>query len=60
MIPLEKIKENDYNLNVTLYVFPEEEVEKIDVMKEWSELKEMEKESVKIENKLEKHLKEIY
>lgn len=27
VVSLEEIKENDYNLNVTLYVFPEEETE---------------------------------
>lgn len=29
--PFKEIKEKDYNLNVTLYVFPEEEMETIDV-----------------------------
>jgi len=57
---LKDIQENDYNLNVTLYVYPEEEREEIDVMKEWKELKQLEKESAETEKKLEKYLKEIY
>ena len=58
-IDLEKIKENDYNLNVTLYVFPEEEVEDIDVTKEWEELRQIEEESLVIEEKIEGYLKEL-
>lgn len=56
---MEKIKENDYNLNVTLYVFPEEEVEDIDVTKEWEELRQIEEESLVIEEKIEGYLKEL-
>ena len=35
LVDKEKIKENDYNLNVTLYVYPEEETEEINIKKEW-------------------------
>jgi len=55
----EEIKENDYNLNVTLYVLPEEEVEEIDVNKEWEDLKGMEGELHSVEEKIEEYLKEI-
>jgi len=58
-VEIEKIKENDYNLNVTLYVFPEEETEEIDVAKEWEELKELEKEIFVVEEKIEGYLREI-
>ena len=52
--------ENDYNLNVTLYVFPEEEeVEEIDVEKEWRELRDLEGELGSIENKIEGYLREL-
>ena len=54
-----EIEENDFNLNVTLYVFPEEEIEEIDIAKEWKEIKKIEKEIAKIENKIELFLKEI-
>ena len=55
----DEIKENDFNLNVTLYVFPIEEIEEIDVDKEWEELKEIEKNIKKVEEKIEEFLKLI-
>jgi type I restriction enzyme M protein len=55
----EKIKENDYNLNVTLYVFPEEETEEIDVEKEWEETRKIEKELQEISKKIEGYLEEL-
>jgi type I restriction enzyme M protein len=58
-IEIEKIKENDYNLNVTLYVFPEEETEEIDVAKEWEELRRIEKEIFATEEKIEGYLQEL-
>ncbi|MEM1782781.1 MAG: N-6 DNA methylase [Nanopusillaceae archaeon] len=54
-----EIVKNDYNLNVTLYVMPVEEVEKIDISKEFLELKELEKEREEIEKKLEQYISEI-
>jgi type I restriction enzyme M protein len=58
-VDLEQIKGNDYNLNVTLYVFPEEEVEEIDVAKEWENLRRIEGELGGIEKKIEGYLREI-
>jgi len=58
-VEIDKIKENDYNLNVTLYVFPEEETEEIDVEKEWEELRGLEKEIFAIEEKIEGYLREL-
>jgi type I restriction enzyme M protein len=60
IVGFDEIKENDFNLNVTLYVFPEEETEKIDVEKEWGNLRRLEKETAEIEAKIEGYLKEIY
>ena len=54
-----EIEENDYNLNVTLYVFPEEEAEEIDVAKEWEELRRLEGELVEIERRIEGYLREL-
>ncbi|MEM3908052.1 MAG: N-6 DNA methylase, partial [Nitrososphaerota archaeon] len=54
-----EIIDNDYNLNVTLYVMPVEEAEKIDIVKEFSELKEFEKEREEIIKKLENYISEI-
>jgi type I restriction enzyme M protein len=59
VVEIEKIKENDYNLNVTLYVFPEEATEEIDVDKEWEELCRLEKDLIVIEEKIEGYLKEL-
>jgi type I restriction enzyme M protein len=58
-IDIDKIKENDYNLNVTLYVFPEEETEEIDVAKEWGELRKIEVDLQEVEGKIEGYLKEL-
>ncbi len=58
-VPLDEIRKNDYNLNVSLYVYPEEENETIDVMKEWTELKAIEKEEAEVDKKIEGYLKEI-
>ena len=59
VVSLDEIKENDYNMNVTLYAFPQEEIEEIDIAKEWKGLKEKEKEIKEIENKIEGFLKTI-
>lgn len=48
-----EIEENEYNLNVTLYVYPEEEIEEIDVMQEWKELKVIDKEIGDVDKKIE-------
>lgn len=58
-IELEKITENDYNLNVSLYVFPQEEIEEIDVSKEWEDLRRLEKGLTENERKIEGYLKEL-
>jgi len=55
----EEIKNNDYNLNVTLYVFPEEEVEEIDIEKEWKDLGKIQNEIAVIEKKIEGYLEKI-
>lgn len=55
----QEIKNNDYNLNVTLYVFPEEKGEKIDIEKEWKDLGKIQDEITTVEKKIEGYLKEI-
>lgn len=59
VVSLEEIEENDFNLNVTLYVFPMEEMEEIDIGKEWRELKNIEKEIGEVEEKIEGYLEEL-
>jgi type I restriction enzyme M protein len=59
VVSLDKIKENDYNLNVSLYVFPEEEEEEIDIVKEWRDLVIIEKEYNKINETIEEILNKL-
>jgi type I restriction enzyme M protein len=58
-VPIDEIRRNDYNLNVTLYVFPEEEEEHIDIEKEWTELGNMEIEIEETNKRIGKFLEEI-
>ena len=55
----EKIKENDYNLNVTLYVYPEEEAEEINIAKEWKDINEINQSLSETEKKIANYLKEL-
>ncbi|MBE0433321.1 SAM-dependent DNA methyltransferase [candidate division WOR-3 bacterium] len=59
IIDRSEIEKNDFNLNVTLYVFPEEEIEEIDIPKERRELKKIERELAKITEKLDGYLREL-
>jgi type I restriction enzyme M protein len=59
VVSLDEVKENDYNLNVTLYVFPEEKAEEIDIEKEWDELRKIEKAIGEVEERIQEHLKEV-
>jgi len=58
-ISLDEIEENDFNLNVTLYVFPEPKIEDIDIKVEWDEIKKIGKEIDEIEEKIEEFLSEL-
>jgi len=55
----DEIEKNDFNLNVTLYVFPEEEIEQIDIPKERKELRKIEKEITEVTEKLDGYLNEL-
>ncbi len=59
VVTFDEIKKNDFNLNVSLYVPQFEEEEKIDVDTEWKELKKIDSEITKLEEKLNKFLKVI-
>ncbi len=58
-VPLAEMEKNDFNLNVTLYVFPEEVLEEVDISQEWKELRKIEAETGKTTAKLETFLKEL-
>jgi type I restriction enzyme M protein len=59
VVGLDEIWQNDYNLNVTLYVMAEEGGEQIDIAKEYKEYKELEKERQETASKLEQYISEI-
>jgi type I restriction enzyme M protein len=59
VVNIEEVRSNDYNLNVTLYVTSAEESEQIDIIKEWKELKELEKERQEIGKKIEEYITEL-
>lgn len=59
IVPHEKIKQNDYNLNVTLYVSPKTDEEQIDIAKEWNGLKKTEAELKSVDGRIEGYLKEL-
>jgi type I restriction enzyme M protein len=59
VVDKKEVFDNDYNLNVSLYVMPIEEGEKIDIVKEFSELKGLEKERQEIIEKLEGYISQL-
>jgi len=59
VVSLEEIKRNDYNLNVTLYVFPEVEEEEIDIEEEWREIKRIDEEMKEVDARIEGYLRVI-
>ena len=59
VVSMKEIKDNDYNLNVTLYVMPIEEEEPIDIAIEFSELKKLEMERQEVEKKLEEYISQL-
>jgi type I restriction enzyme M protein len=59
VVSLEEIEQNDYNLNITLYVMPVEDSEPIDVRQEFAELKELERQKQEVTSKLEQYVSEL-
>ncbi len=59
VVSIEEVARNDYNLNVTLYVMPIEEGEKIDIAKEFGELKKIEAERNEVMAKLDDYINGI-
>jgi type I restriction enzyme M protein len=58
-VPLDEIRANDYNLNITRYIDVTEEEEPIDVQKALDELKALKKERGVAEEKMNKFLREL-
>jgi len=59
VVALDKIKENDYNLSVTRYVDVFDEDEPVDVAQVWQDLKKLEIERTKIDERVKAYLKEL-
>ena len=59
IVGISEIKENEYNLNVSLYVYPEEESEEIDILKEFNELTTIETEIDNLNKKIKSYIGEI-
>ena len=59
IVTLEEMEEHDFNLNVTLYVIEDEVGEEVDVAKEFSELKALDRQKQQITDKLEQYITEI-
>lgn len=59
IVDIEEIRKNDYNLNVSLYVFPEDEREHIDLNKEFKEFEEIETKERELVEKAKAYIEEI-
>ena len=59
VVSLREIEQNDYSLNVTLYVMRDEEGEGIDIAREFAELKELERQRQEVASKLEQYISEL-
>jgi type I restriction enzyme M protein len=59
VVDKKEVVNNDYNLNVSLYVMPIEEGEDINIVKEFSELKVLEKERQEIIEKIEGYISQL-
>jgi type I restriction enzyme M protein len=55
-VPREEIRENDYNLNIALYVDTTEPEEDIDVSEELAALRELQAERDEIESRMDEHM----
>ena len=58
-VDVKEVAKNDYNLNVSLYVMPIEEIEKVSIRQVYSELKKLEDERNRINKQLEEILTQI-
>jgi len=59
IVSIDEIRDNDYNLNVTLYVYPVEEEEQIDIPAEWQAIQKVNQELQEVEEKIADYLKEL-
>ena len=59
IVPIEEVRKNDYNLNVTLYVSLISGEEQIDILREYQELKRIEEERTQLLEKINQIMTEL-
>jgi len=59
VVDVEEIRENDYNLNVSLYVAPIVEEEEVDIPKVWQTIESREKEREEVLGEIKEYLEEL-
>jgi type I restriction enzyme M protein len=59
VVSLKEMNQNDSNLNVTLYVTQDEESETVNIAREHTELKELEKQRQEVTKKVEQYVSEL-
>lgn len=59
VVPVDQVEENDWSLNVTLYVFPKKEIEEIDLAAAWNEIKKIESDLRIADEEIAGYLEEI-
>jgi type I restriction enzyme M protein len=59
VVALGEIREKDYNLNVTMYVAPKNEIERVDITATWQELSGVERELAEVTGKIEEYLRAL-
>ncbi|MBC5792735.1 MAG: SAM-dependent DNA methyltransferase, partial [Nanohaloarchaea archaeon] len=59
VVDLEEIRENDYNLNIALYVDTTEPEENIEVSEELEKLHQLQSEREEIENQMQEHMEAL-
>jgi len=59
VVSLSDLAKNDFNLNVTLYVSPQKDVEEVDIPATWAAIQNVEKELRTVDEQIAAHLKEI-
>lgn len=58
-VGIEEIAENDFNLNVTLYVYEHDAGEEVDIRAEWEKLRMLQREQEGIDRKIGEYLREL-
>jgi len=58
-VDVKEIEENEFSLNVSLYAYPKEEAEHIDLNKEYKELKDIKKQELEVSGRINDYIEKI-